>query len=341
MEREPLVSVVTPFYNTAPYLAECVESVLAQTYGNFEYLLVDNQSTDGSDAIARRYPARDPRVRLVRNDQCLDQVANYNGALARISGESKYVKVVQADDAIFPECLARMVELAEREPGVGLVSSHYLYGTTLGGEGLPLHASRFAGRTACMEMLVNRSALTGSPTTVLYRADLVRSRRPFYTPGRCHEDTEAAFEILLEHDLGFVHEVLSFTRTDNESIMSSSWRFNPMLLHHLMALERYGRSVLSEEDFTALRRERHVEYARYLGKASLGLKGAKFWRYHRRGLASVGLAIPWRDVVTNAVAQAGRYAMDPLGTLDHAQRSLRKRLRRGAVSRPALDPVRK
>ena len=47
MEREPLVSVVTPFYNTAPYLPECIESVLGQTYGNFEYLLVNNRRPMG------------------------------------------------------------------------------------------------------------------------------------------------------------------------------------------------------------------------------------------------------------------------------------------------------
>ena len=55
MKHEPRVSVVTPFYNTAEYLAECIESVLAQTYTNFEYILVNNKSTDGSREIAERY----------------------------------------------------------------------------------------------------------------------------------------------------------------------------------------------------------------------------------------------------------------------------------------------
>ena len=62
-----LVSVVTPFYNTAAYLEECIESVLAQTYRDFEYLLVNNKSTDGSREIAARYAAKDPRLRLLDN----------------------------------------------------------------------------------------------------------------------------------------------------------------------------------------------------------------------------------------------------------------------------------
>jgi glycosyltransferase involved in cell wall biosynthesis len=102
---QPLISVVTPFHNTAPYLAQCIESVLAQSYSNFEYLLVDNCSTDGSGEIADTYAHRDSRVRLIRRSQLLSQVQNYNQALAEISEASEYCKIVQADDFIFPDCL--------------------------------------------------------------------------------------------------------------------------------------------------------------------------------------------------------------------------------------------
>jgi Glycosyl transferase family 2 len=74
----PLVSVVTPFYNTEPYLAQCIESVLAQTYPHFEFILMDNCSTDGSGEIAESYARRDPRIRLIRCTQFLSQLANYN-----------------------------------------------------------------------------------------------------------------------------------------------------------------------------------------------------------------------------------------------------------------------
>src|SRR5437763_12230991 len=102
---EPLVSVVTPFYNTEAYLAECIESVLAQSHRDFEYILVNNRSTDRSADIAEQYARRDPRIRLFHNDTFLTQIQNYNQALRRISPESRYFKMVQADDFIFPRCL--------------------------------------------------------------------------------------------------------------------------------------------------------------------------------------------------------------------------------------------
>jgi len=99
MKSSPFVSVVTPFYNTREYLTECIESVLRQTWVNWEYVLVDNCSTDGSSAIAESYASRFPgKIRVIRTSSFLSQVQNYNFALSCISRQSKYCKMVQADD---------------------------------------------------------------------------------------------------------------------------------------------------------------------------------------------------------------------------------------------------
>ena len=62
---EPFVSVVTPFHNTGAYVEECIQSVLRQSYRNFEYILVDNASSDGSRDVAERYARTDSRIRIV------------------------------------------------------------------------------------------------------------------------------------------------------------------------------------------------------------------------------------------------------------------------------------
>ena len=336
MERAPFVSVVTPFYNTAAYLKECIESVLAQTHEGFEYLLVNNASTDGSREIAARYAARDSRIRLHDNEQFVDQVANYNGALARISSESKYVKIVQADDAIYPECLARMVQLAEREPTVGLVSSYWLEGDALAGTGIPWRVERLSGRDACRLMLLEGCFPIGSPSNVLYRADIVRKRKPFYRPGRYHEDTEAAYEILLDYDLGFVHQVLTFCRTDNLSITNSVRDLNPFWLDYLLVVHTYGPRVLTPEEFFRRSKQVRTAYFRFLGRALLRLPGRRFWDYHRGGLATLGWKLRYWDLVPWAAGELVLLLLEPKTTMERVIAEWRRRTaRRRARSQPS------
>src|SRR6516225_4023019 len=101
----PLVSVITPFFNTEQYIVECIESVLAQSYFNWEYLLVNNQSTDASRGIAERYARQDKRIHLLDTPKFLSQIENFEAALQYMSPASQYCKMVLADDWLFPECL--------------------------------------------------------------------------------------------------------------------------------------------------------------------------------------------------------------------------------------------
>src|SRR5215467_12736820 len=113
MNNEPFVSIVTPVYNGETFLADCIESVLAQDYSNWEYIIVNNCSTDCTLDIANRYASLDSRVRVLTNSSFVDAICNHNIAVGSIALRSKYCKVVSADDWITADCLARMVELAE------------------------------------------------------------------------------------------------------------------------------------------------------------------------------------------------------------------------------------
>jgi glycosyltransferase involved in cell wall biosynthesis len=332
MESQPLVSVLTPFFNTARYLGECIESVLRQTYDRFEYLLVDNKSTDESRRIAERYAARDPRIKVLENERFVDQLTNYNGALTRISRASKYTKIVQADDKLYPECIARMVALAESQPSVGLVSSYYLSGDRLQGAGIPHDVTVMPGREACRLLMLNELGFTGSQTTVLYRSDLVRARDPFYTPGHYHSDTETAIEIMLEHDLGFVHQVLSFSRAADDDSISAIPRkhYNWMQLHFYMLAERYGHLVFDKREGPAFRTRLRRAYYQCLGREALRLPGRGFWEYHRRGLATVGQELRWRHVWPWTMSAMLALAANPQRTVAAVLREVRTRRGRGA-----------
>src|SRR4051794_22441125 len=109
VQNQPLVSILTPVYNGEKYLEECIESVLSQSFQNWEYIIVNNNSTDRTLEIAEEYQRRDSRIRVHSNDTLLPIIANHNRAFGLISAESKYCKVVSADDWLFPECIERMV----------------------------------------------------------------------------------------------------------------------------------------------------------------------------------------------------------------------------------------
>src|SRR5215212_10104103 len=104
----PRVTVGIPVYNGAKYLGQAIESVLAQTFADFELIICDNASTDATAAIALDYAARDPRVRYARNRENLGVGRNFNRLIEL--GMGQYFKWLAADDVIAPEFLERCVE---------------------------------------------------------------------------------------------------------------------------------------------------------------------------------------------------------------------------------------
>ena len=200
----PLVSVVTPVYNTESYLKECIESVLKQTYQKFEYIIVNNCSTDRSGEIAEEFAKNDSRIRIQHYSQHLDQLENYNRALELISPASKYCKIVQADDIIYPDCIKEMVDVAADNPTVGIVGAYYLAGRNVQGDGLPFPSFVTSGRLVCRMQLMEGYFFFGTPTSILIRSDIIRNNMPFYDVSALHADTEACYRVLKDHDFGFV-----------------------------------------------------------------------------------------------------------------------------------------
>ncbi|MCB0156846.1 MAG: glycosyltransferase family 2 protein [Caldilineaceae bacterium] len=114
----PRVTIGLPVYNGEKYLATAIESILTQTYRDFELIIADNASTDGTAAICRAYTAKDDRVRYVRNAQNLGAAPNFNLTLALARGE--YFKWAAYDDWIGPAYLEHCVAALDAHPDVVL-----------------------------------------------------------------------------------------------------------------------------------------------------------------------------------------------------------------------------
>ncbi|NOY43802.1 MAG: glycosyltransferase family 2 protein [Planctomycetes bacterium] len=113
---DPLVSIGLPVYNGGLYLAEAIESLLGQTFRDFELIISDNGSSDKTQSICERYASRDPRVRYYREEENLGCAWNYNRVFELSRG--KYFKWAADDDIHLPTFLAKTVEALDQNPEV-------------------------------------------------------------------------------------------------------------------------------------------------------------------------------------------------------------------------------
>jgi glycosyltransferase involved in cell wall biosynthesis len=295
VHEQPIVSVVTPVYNGEPYLAECIESVLVQTYSNWEYIIVNNCSTDRTLEIAWEYAKKDNRIRVHNNRDFVGVIANHNLAFSLIAADSKYCKVVSADDWLFPECITKMVSLAEANPSVGIVGSYQLSG---GGSNwrqwrvrwaeLPYPNTVIPGRELCRLQLLGGPYVFGTPTSTLYRSDLVKGRDPFYPNSMPEADTSACYKCLQETDFGFVHQVLSYERVHENTISRTAKDLNAYLPSKINDLLGYGSSCMTQLEVESRLKELLNEYYRFLAIGAVNLRGRKFWTYHKDRLREFG-----------------------------------------------------
>jgi glycosyltransferase involved in cell wall biosynthesis len=295
---QPLVSVLTPVYNTEKYLSECIQSVLRQTYTNWEYVIVDNQSNDGSAEIAQSYAKLDSRIRVVRNEKHLSMMENANQAFRYMSAQSKYCKVIHADDWMFPECLAQMVEVAEANPSTGMVGSYRLVETEVQCDVLTYPSPCSEGREIARGHLLGRFYIFGSPSTLLLRSDLIRQRSDVYDASSIHGDVLACLDLLRKCDFGFVHQVLTFTRRHNESAFGIARRYGTAYsLQMMQCLVAYGRDFLSDLEYDRRLKEHLWDYHKFVARKLMRGNGLDFYRFHSSELKKLGIRFSYWKLI--------------------------------------------
>ena len=127
MTQQPLVTVVTVTYNSARFVRDTIESVLAQTYTDLEYIIGDDCSTDDTWDIIRQY--KDPRIKAWRNEKNLGEYPNRNKAIGQATG--KYLIFIDGDDIIFSHGIAFFVNMMEAFPEAGMAIQKGYYNNIL------------------------------------------------------------------------------------------------------------------------------------------------------------------------------------------------------------------
>ena len=128
-KKNPLVSVLMPNYNCEKYINEAIESILKQTYKNFEFIIIDDSSTDNSWEIIKKYSKKDKRIKCFRNEKNLQIVKTRNKLFEKVSKNSKYLAIMDSDDISHKDRLKKQVHFLEKKENknVGVVGTNLIF----------------------------------------------------------------------------------------------------------------------------------------------------------------------------------------------------------------------
>jgi len=195
METNPLISVIVPVYNVEKLLPKCVDSILAQTYGNLEIILVDDGTPDRGGIICDEYAAKDPRIKVIHKENGgLSSARNAGLDIAR----GAYIGFVDSDDWIEPEMYETMLALARKHAVKLVCAGRYDVSERTGKKKKGLCPEReevvsgqeLAGRIFLWQ------GLDSAAWDKLYHRSLWQTRR--YPHGRVNEDIPVTYLIALE-----------------------------------------------------------------------------------------------------------------------------------------------
>lgn len=239
----PTVSVVMCVYNGERFLREAVESILNQTFTNFEFIIVDDGSTDNSWQILTEYATQDDRIVLIRNQINIGISRSANRGLARVRG--KYIARTDADDISLPNRLGQQVNFLESHPEIGVLGGSI---QLVDGQGnvssrlwqLPEEHGLLKWRLCFENPFVN--------VTVMMRRDVVIQTDGYHSEFDYSEDYDLWQRLSNMTRLAHVPDVLAYVRRfEGYGSNVSSHGFNRQYQHSLKISQRMMSEILGEE----------------------------------------------------------------------------------------------
>ena len=337
--HEPLVAVVTPVHDGEAHLRRCMESVLRQGYQNWIHLVVDNASHDRTLEIATDVAARDARIWVLSSPDFAGMAENFNRALAAVPDDAVFVKQLHADDTLYPECLSRMVDAAERHPEAAIVTGRRTVGGRLHPDGGPVSLEVVPGRLVARSVLLGGVNYLGTPSVPLLRRermvgwpDLFDPRAfPPDHPGApvfCASDRDAYLPTLAQSDVVFVPRALLDQRMEGPSASGFAQRMGGWRPAQIELLLRHGRRFLGPR-----------EHRRGVQGAALRYAASLSWRLSRGALGDRDFVRYQRLALAHLVARLGEARMRAEALLLAPFAAILRRADDGAGSwEGALDP---
>ena len=219
----PQITVAIPVYNGEGYVHLAIQSVLDQTYSDFELLIVDNCSTDGTLEVVKAFS--DPRIRLHVNSSNLGMVGNWNRSVELATGE--YIKFLSHDDLLDTTCLEEQIAgfMRHKQENIGIVTCKKKIINKDGKKVMPGFGLRGQSRTISGSVAIRKSIrsgrnIIGEPSVVLINTSVLKASGPFELP-EFTPDIKMWFKILRKNDLYFINKTLASYRISEQSTSSS------------------------------------------------------------------------------------------------------------------------
>jgi hypothetical protein len=250
----------------------------------------------------------------------LNQIQNYNQSVRHISEKSKYCKIVQADDMLFSDCLTQMVGVAESDKTIGIVGAYTLLDFGVQSDvnlmGLPFLTTSINGQELCRRYLIEGFYIFGSPTATLLRSDIVRSRKNLYNEDSAIDDTALCLEVLQTCNFGFCHQVLTYTRRYNESLMSVMKQYNFDIITRYICFKKYGHIFLNDDEYSSCNYNITKIFHQAIGESVLRRLPIDFWDFQKFALNEIGENINRKQKIIWAFKAAIDLALNPKLTIE-------------------------
>ena len=211
MPNDPTVTIIMSVYNGKAFVGEAIASILQQTYRDFEFIIIDDGSTDGSYEILADYATQDDRIRVLHNEKNLMLVRSLNRGLALARG--RYIARQDADDISLPCRLEQQINYLEQRPDVVAISGRFhrlIQGRLHFGENIIVHG----GKPALMPWHMT-FAYSAQHSISVYRAGVVGA----YDEARLHsEDYDLWYRLMQLGKIVVLPQVIAYVRLHETNI---------------------------------------------------------------------------------------------------------------------------
>ncbi len=246
-EKQGLISVIIPVYNVENYLRECVDSVLAQTYQNFEIILVDDGSTDASGEICDACAKQDDRIRVFYQENAGASSARNSGLR---SAKGEYVYFLDSDDWLNEECFEKLVTCIKRENAEIVFLNAFAIEEKTGKISKKMYSHykhyNVSNGLQLMNEQIKNKEFRVPPWTMLFKRDFLRRNNLVFTEGIIYEDMIFTFYAFLKAErVAHVPEYLYFHRYRRDSVMTSK----KVLKNFVSAVEVYKQVSVQANEF--------------------------------------------------------------------------------------------